>query len=123
VAVRLAESPDELVATVTPFLRPGAVRPTDAVVAPARWDGPDEALAGRRALIVDDDVRNVFAVSAALEARGMEVRYAENGREGVRALEEDGDIDLVLMDIMMPGMDGYETMRAVRAIDRFAELP
>ncbi|MPY94628.1 MAG: response regulator, partial [Acidimicrobiia bacterium] len=118
---QLAAGTEELlvnsVATLTPDIR------SRAQEVPARWDGPDPALARQRALIVDDDVRNVFAVSAALEAQGMVVRYAENGRDGLRALEDDAGIDVVLMDIMMPGMDGYETIRAIRAVPRFARLP
>jgi CheY-like chemotaxis protein len=74
----------------------------------------DATLAGKRVLIVDDDVRNVFALTSALEARGMDVVFAENGREGLACVRTDPDIDLVLMDVMMPEMDGYETMEAIR---------
>ena len=66
-------------------------------------------------LVVDDDVRNIFAMTSVLEASGLEVIYAENGQAGIEALAKDPGIDLVLMDVMMPGMDGYETMRAIRA--------
>jgi CheY-like chemotaxis protein len=83
----------------------------------------DPRLSGRHVLIVDDDVRNVFAVSAALEAQGMSVVYADNGSDGIRRLEANPDVELVLMDIMMPEMDGYETMAAIRAIPAFRELP
>jgi len=78
---------------------------------------------GETVLIVDDDVRNVFALTSVLEQRGLSVRYAENGREGVDVLERADHIDLVLMDIMMPEMDGYATMAAIRRMDRFADLP
>jgi signal transduction histidine kinase/HAMP domain-containing protein/CheY-like chemotaxis protein len=78
---------------------------------------------GETVLIVDDDVRNVFALTSVLEQRGLSVRYAENGREGIDVLERADHIDLVLMDIMMPEMDGYATMAAIRRMDRFAELP
>jgi signal transduction histidine kinase/ActR/RegA family two-component response regulator len=78
---------------------------------------------GETVLIVDDDVRNVFALTSVLEQRGLSVRYAENGREGIDLLERAEHIDLVLMDIMMPEMDGYATMRAIRRMDRFADLP
>ncbi len=74
-------------------------------------------------LVVDDDVRNVFALTSVLEQHGLTVRYAENGLEGIDMLERADRIDLVLMDIMMPEMDGYTTMRAVRRMERFAELP
>jgi hypothetical protein len=74
-------------------------------------------------LIVDDDVRNVFALTSALESRGMRVSFAENGREGIEQLDAHPDVDLVLMDIMMPELDGYETTRLVRGEDRWAQLP
>jgi CheY-like chemotaxis protein len=74
-------------------------------------------------LVVDDDVRNVFALTSVLERRGMKVLYAENGREGIAALEANGDIDLVLMDVMMPELDGNATTEAIRATPRFARLP
>ncbi|MDP4509853.1 HAMP domain-containing protein [Nonomuraea turcica] len=87
-------------------------------------DGPlGETFAGRRVLIVDDDIRNVYALTHVLGRLGMEIVYAENGREGIEALERDERIDLVLMDVMMPEMDGYETLAAVREMPRFAELP
>ena len=72
-------------------------------------------IAGRKVLVVDDDVRNVFAMTSVLEAAGLEVVYADNGQAGIDALESDPKIDLVLMDVMMPGKDGYETIRAIRA--------
>ncbi|MGH2578875.1 MAG: response regulator, partial [Actinomycetota bacterium] len=83
----------------------------------------DVVFRGRRVLIVDDDVRNVFALTSALETRGMEVLYAENGKEGLDLLGENPDVDLVLMDIMMPGMDGYETTRRIRLLPQFERLP
>jgi CheY-like chemotaxis protein/HAMP domain-containing protein/signal transduction histidine kinase len=83
----------------------------------------DPALEGRRVLIVDDDVRNIFALTSALETYDIKVLRAENGRAGIEALKTHHDIDLVLMDIMMPGMDGYETIRAIRRIEKFKDLP
>src|SRR5262245_35932795 len=83
----------------------------------------DPALEGRKVLIVDDDVRNIFALTSALEAYEIKVLRAENGRAGIEALNNNPDVDLVLMDIMMPGMDGYETVRAIRRIERFEVLP
>ena len=83
----------------------------------------DSVFHGKRILIVDDDIRNVFALTSALEMRGMKVAYAENGREGVAKLREAPDVDLVLLDVMMPEMDGYETARAIRAMSRFEHLP
>jgi HAMP domain-containing protein/CheY-like chemotaxis protein len=83
----------------------------------------DAIFHGRKILIVDDDVRNVFALASVLESYGMEVVYCENGREALEKLEEHPDIDLVLMDLMMPELDGYETIRALRERDRFKRLP
>ncbi|MFL5843565.1 MAG: response regulator, partial [Solirubrobacteraceae bacterium] len=83
----------------------------------------DAALAGRKVLIVDDDVRNVFALTSALEAHGMEIVYAENGREALTQLKRHADADLVLMDIMMPELDGYQTMEAIRKMAEFERLP
>jgi CheY-like chemotaxis protein len=83
----------------------------------------DPTLTGRKVLIVDDDVRNIFALTTFLERSEMKVSYAESGREGIARLQEAGDIDIVLMDVMMPEMDGYETMRAIREQARFRNLP
>jgi CheY-like chemotaxis protein len=83
----------------------------------------DAVLQGKRVLIADDDVRNVFALTSALEIRGMLVRFAENGREAIESLDADPGVDLVLMDVMMPEMDGHEATRALRADQRFADLP
>jgi len=83
----------------------------------------DRALAGRKALIVDDDIRNIFALSAILEQHDMHIVSSETGRGAIEILERSGDVDVVLMDIMMPEMDGYETMQAIRSIPRFKSLP
>jgi CheY-like chemotaxis protein len=83
----------------------------------------DVLFKGRQVLIVDDDVRNVFALTSALESRGIEVLYAENGRDSLSVLAGNPDVDLVLMDIMMPEMDGYETMAALRQMPQFRRLP
>ncbi|MET7453265.1 HAMP domain-containing protein [Streptomyces sp. NPDC005574] len=80
-------------------------------------------LPGRRVLIVDDDIRNVFALTHVLGRVGMPVLYAENGREGIETLERNPDVELVLMDIMMPEMDGYETIAAIRRAPRWTGLP
>jgi CheY-like chemotaxis protein len=84
---------------------------------------PDATLAGKRVLIIDDDVRNVYALTSALEQRSMEALYAEDGRAGIDLLQRTPGIDLVLMDIMMPGMDGYETTRVIRRLQGFQDLP
>ena len=74
-------------------------------------------------MIVDDDLRNVFALSSMLEAHGLHVVFADNGVAGVRALERNEDIALVLMDVMMPELDGNATMAAIRNLNRYADLP
>jgi signal transduction histidine kinase/DNA-binding response OmpR family regulator/HAMP domain-containing protein len=83
----------------------------------------DVRLAGSKILIVDDDVRNIFALTSVLERKQMEVVHAENGRAAIETLQKTPDVDIVLMDVMMPEMDGYETMRAIRRIERFRSLP
>ncbi|MGW1837711.1 HAMP domain-containing protein [Streptomyces sp. NPDC002067] len=80
-------------------------------------------LSGRRILIVDDDIRNVFALTHVLGRAGIRVKYAENGREGLEVLDRTPDVCLVLMDIMMPEMDGYEMIQALRKAPRYAKLP
>ncbi|MEH2060245.1 MAG: HAMP domain-containing protein [Nostoc sp.] len=83
----------------------------------------DYLLTGKKALIVDDDMRNIFALTSMLERYQIQVLYAENGREGITLLENTPDIDVVLMDVMMPEMDGYETTRVIRQKDQFKSLP
>jgi CheY-like chemotaxis protein len=109
--------------------RPAEGRRATAVVSRSRDFGLDGMsrysgrFDGEVVLVVDDDVRNVFALTSVLEQHGLSVRYAENGLEGIDMLERSDRIDLVLMDIMMPEMDGYTTMRAIRRMERFADLP
>ncbi|MGW4702420.1 HAMP domain-containing protein, partial [Streptomyces sp. NPDC004285] len=81
------------------------------------------AFSGEKVLIVDDDIRNVFALTSVLEQHGLAVLYAENGREGIEVLEQHDDVTVVLMDIMMPEMDGYATTTAIRRMPQFAGLP
>jgi CheY-like chemotaxis protein len=83
----------------------------------------DAVIAGKRVLIVDDDVRNIFSLTSVLEDHGMVVRFAENGKDALQALKEDPDVEVVLMDVMMPEMDGYETTRAIRELPEFKSLP
>ncbi|MCX2181800.1 HAMP domain-containing protein, partial [Streptomyces sp. SKN60] len=84
---------------------------------------PVYTFAGEKVLIVDDDIRNVFALTSVLEQHGLAVLYAENGREGIEVLEQHEDVSVVLMDIMMPEMDGYATTTAIRRMPQFAGLP
>ncbi|WP_026732095.1 HAMP domain-containing protein [Fischerella sp. PCC 9605] len=83
----------------------------------------DPLLAGKKVLIVDDDVRNIFALTSMLERYQMQVLYAENGRDGIAVLQNNPDINVILMDVMMPEMDGYETTRCIRANPDFKSLP
>jgi signal transduction histidine kinase/HAMP domain-containing protein/ActR/RegA family two-component response regulator len=83
----------------------------------------DTVLSEHKVLIVDDDVRNVFALTSVLEGYGLDVLYAEDGQAGIEILQRNPDIALVLMDVMMPGLDGYATTEAIRKMPQFAELP
>ncbi|MGC3979744.1 MAG: HAMP domain-containing protein [Steroidobacteraceae bacterium] len=83
----------------------------------------DEPLQGKKVLVVDDDVRNIFALNSILERRGMRVVTATNGMDAIQMLDHEPDLELVLMDVMMPEMDGYETMRRIRSNVRFRLLP
>jgi signal transduction histidine kinase/DNA-binding response OmpR family regulator/HAMP domain-containing protein len=83
----------------------------------------EPGLAGRKVLIVDDDIRNIFSLTGVLEQHDIEVLHAESGRDGIAMLNETPSIDMVLMDVMMPDMDGYETMRQIRRNERFRKLP
>jgi tubulin-specific chaperone A len=83
----------------------------------------DASLSGKQILAVDDDMRNVFALSKLLGEKGLKVSIAYNGLKALEILEENPQIDLVLMDIMMPGMDGYETIRLIRSHEKFRDLP
>ncbi|MEV7289405.1 HAMP domain-containing protein [Streptomyces sp. NPDC093252] len=108
------------------FSRPSVQRPESW--APERSEVDHEPAAGPRfggekVLIVDDDIRNVFALTSVLEQHGLSVLYAENGREGIEVLEQHDDVAVVLMDIMMPEMDGYATTSAIRRMPQFAGLP
>ncbi|PBJ02608.1 HAMP domain-containing protein [Pseudomonas sp. ACN5] len=86
------------------------------------YEGSD-SLEGKKALVVDDDVRNIFALTSVLESNNMRVATAENGRTAIELLQQQPDTDIVLMDIMMPEMDGFETMRQIRTFKRFEALP
>jgi CheY-like chemotaxis protein len=80
-------------------------------------------LSGKKALIVDDDIRNIFALTGALEQQGIIVVNAENGKDGIEMLKDNPDTDIVLMDIMMPELDGYDTIRIIRGLEEYKNLP
>jgi CheY-like chemotaxis protein len=84
---------------------------------------PDANFENRKILVVDDDSRNIFAIRSILESRGMEVVAAENGRVALETLVANPDCSLVLMDTMMPEMNGLEAIEAIRKIDRFSQIP
>jgi CheY-like chemotaxis protein len=124
IIVKDARSPERLLDETSLFLhRVEARLPQAKRRMLEQLHSADEVFSGKKVLIVDDDVRNVFALTSVLEANGMEVLFAENGKDGVETLRANPDVDLVLMDIMMPEMDGYEAMQAVRAIPEFRQLP
>ncbi|MDQ3896170.1 MAG: ATP-binding protein, partial [Actinomycetota bacterium] len=118
-----------LLLPVTPSAYPSAPAPPAVDRAPAipaisRPQGePATDLAGHKVLMVDDDVRNLYALSSALEEHGLEVVCADHGRQGIQLLKSTPGVEVVLMDIMMPDMDGYEAIRTIRGMDGFDQLP
>jgi signal transduction histidine kinase/HAMP domain-containing protein/ActR/RegA family two-component response regulator len=111
------DSPEEL-AAFTP-----APAPVSTVEAAEVAPQAANELAEKKVLVVDDDIRNVFALTSALEQHGMRVLHAESGKEGIEVLKQARDIDVVLMDVMMPGLDGFDTMRIVRQLEGYKSLP
>jgi CheY-like chemotaxis protein/signal transduction histidine kinase len=124
VVVKDVQSPERLLDETALFLhRVIGDLPAQKQQMIERLHRSDDALAGRKVLIVDDDVRNIFALSSVLERRGMMVLSAGTGREAIRMIESTPDLAIVLMDIMMPEMDGYETMQVIRQNPALRRLP
>ncbi|HWW13391.1 MAG TPA: HAMP domain-containing protein [Candidatus Dormibacteraeota bacterium] len=124
VVVKGVESPERLLDETALFLhRVVADLPVEKQRLLDRLHHSDDALVGKKVLVVDDDVRNIFALSSVIERRGMTVITAGTGREAITRLEATPDVAIVLMDIMMPEMDGYETMQVMRQNAAFRRLP
>jgi CheY-like chemotaxis protein len=124
VIVKDVRSPERLYDQTALWLhRDAAKLPADKREILQRLHDPDAVLAGKKVLIVDDDIRNIFAMTSMLERYKMDVLSAETGKAAIESLQSKPGIDLVLMDIMLPEMDGYETMRAIRAMYGFEMLP
>ena len=124
VVVKDVESPERLLDETALFLhRVIGDLPPEKQRMLDRLHRSDDALAGRKVLIVDDDVRNIFALSSVLERRGMTVLSAGTGREAIETIDSTRDLAIVLMDIMMPEMDGYETMQVIRQNQALRRLP
>ncbi|HWG44863.1 MAG TPA: HAMP domain-containing protein, partial [Gemmataceae bacterium] len=122
--VRRVHSPERLLDQAAFFLHQDVGKlPESQRRMLASLHNSDEVLAGKRVLIVDDDMRNIFALSAVLEEHDMAIVSADNGRDAIKILQQQEDIDIVLMDIMMPEMDGIDTMREIRKVERLKSLP
>jgi len=122
--VKTVRSPERLFDQTALWLhRDAATLPEDKQELLRRLNDPNEILAGKKVVIVDDDIRNIFAMTSMLERYKMDVHSAETGKAALELLQSEPDTDLVLMDIMLPEMDGYETIRAVRKMYGFEQLP
>jgi len=122
--VRVASSTAQLQDQVALILhRPFENLPLNAQAALQQLRRCDPLLAGKKVIVIDDDIRNIFSLTSALEEHGVELHYAESGRSGIEILQRLPDADAVLVDIMMPGMDGYQTIQEIRSMPEFSSLP
>jgi CheY-like chemotaxis protein len=124
IIIKSVKSPEQLLDETALFLhRVEANLPESKRAMIKQVHQSDPVLAGKKVLVVDDDVRNIFALTSVLEKHKMQVLYAENGRKGIDLINSTPDLNVVLMDVMMPEMDGYETMRAIRQVNELKTLP
>jgi CheY-like chemotaxis protein len=124
IVVKGVESPERLLDETALFLhRVVTALPLEKQRMLERLNSSDEDLVGRSVLVVDDDARNIFALSSVLERRGMRVLTATTGKEAIELIESTPDLAIVLMDIMMPEMDGYQTIQGIRSKPKFHRLP
>jgi CheY-like chemotaxis protein len=124
IVLKGVQSPERLLDEVSLFLHRDVTRLPEAKQRMLeKLHDSDESLRGRKVLVVDDDVRNIFALNSLLERRGMNVISASNGHDAIKMLDENPDLSLILMDVMMPEMDGYETMRRIRENPEHRRLP
>jgi CheY-like chemotaxis protein len=124
IIVKDARSPERLLAETALFLHRASEKMSPAkrrMLEQEQWTDP--VLAGKKVLVIDDDVRNIFSLTSLLERHQMDVMFAENGHDGIELLKDTADVDAILVDIMMPEMDGYETMREIRKMRRFKSTP
>jgi CheY-like chemotaxis protein len=122
--VKGVQSPERLLNEVTLFLHQVASKlPKAKRKILEKLYQTDTVLAGKKVLVVDDDMRNIFALTSILERHQLLVMSAENGKEALKLLENTKDVDAILMDIMMPEMDGYETTRNIRKMANFKNIP
>ena len=124
IIVKDVKSPERLLDETALFLhRIEAKLPDQKRRMLERLHSTDSLFAGKKVMIVDDDMRNIFSLTSVLESQGMAVVFAENGKDALEVLAAQPDVDIVLMDVMMPEMDGYETTKAIRDMPEHAELP
>jgi HAMP domain-containing protein/CheY-like chemotaxis protein/signal transduction histidine kinase len=124
IIIKSVKSPEQLLDETALFLhRVEANLPENKRAMIKQVHQSDPVLAHKKVLVVDDDVRNIFALTSVLEKHKMQVVYAENGRKGIEIIRNTPDLNVVLMDVMMPEMDGYETMRAIRQVNELKDLP
>src|SRR5512143_3183824 len=124
IVVKGVESPERLLDETALFLhRVVTELPVEKQKMLERLNRSDEDLIGKTALLVDDDARNIFALSSVLERRGMRVLAATTGKEAITLVDSAPNLAIVLMDIMMPEMDGYQTMQVIRSRPHLGRLP